>query len=822
MLNISHNQHTLFKYDTQHETLECTYCQRSYSFNNSKLRTSFLNKIQHQSGDVTLNTVLFRCIMCDLTTPNYPIKLRHYPYPNDEQTKIIIELYQQLLITCQSDYTHYMFLLEGVAGTGKTSTIMSLFKYPEFDQFKICFSAPTNKALNVMMEKLGDSDDDNTELHDNAELHDNVETLMSSNTLCTEKRVKRTFITVFKLLGSKTSINATGETTFETQDTNDLTFQQDFIIIDEISMIETKQIKTLLSSVINQKERSVSGSHPVIIFMGDLGQLPPVTEDSSIIFDHNIQNHYHIRKLTLMKIMRSNDRLTNLSQNIRQLIPLSPSDETQKPHVEHIIPCVDLSKFTCSQIKYFSNRDQWLKEYSDIFKKNLHGQDEQLATQDTHMTLDRNRDAPIILVYTNSECDSLNNECRNLIFNYPQDPYVIGELLIFKSYYCLQRQRLIDPLPPERKMRYYLKFYTSEQFIMTGLTNLTTVIDPFTFPSVLGTIDSMTQSLSTWIKGKVSQSQTDYIDSELKRTLSKWSFDSSTRVIVTQQPALDMYLNKITTQINKIKHVYAVNDLAFDSHLKLDPLDCVSEPPVIRIIAKQSANQYLINCDKTKTIIKSNYQNLLITFKNNKIIRLLIDFIFQNIWRFYYYRRCIWPFADVVYGYAITSHKSQGSTYKNTFINIGNIMGCQKVNAIVRSKSLYTSMTRASDTINILNQRQLLLPVTSTTQTFICHICHKSSSASLFPPNNYVTDKKCADHILNQIKPLCVHFLGDFVILIDKFKNLYKIPKTELQEYDLNDAYEYVIKNNMLKPEINRYQDDNLNMIQLITSSPKS
>lgn len=57
-------------------------------------------------------------------------------------------------------------------------------------------------------------------------------------------------------------------------------------------------------------------------------------------------------------------------------------------------------------------------------------------------------------------------------------------------------------------------------------------------------------------------------------------------------------------------------------------------------------------------------------------------------------------FADIKYNHAITVHKSQGSTYKTSVINIGNIMINRK--AEERQRLLYTAITRASDLV-ILN-----------------------------------------------------------------------------------------------------------------------
>lgn len=57
-------------------------------------------------------------------------------------------------------------------------------------------------------------------------------------------------------------------------------------------------------------------------------------------------------------------------------------------------------------------------------------------------------------------------------------------------------------------------------------------------------------------------------------------------------------------------------------------------------------------------------------------------------------------FADIKYNHAISVHKSQGSTYKSTVINIGNINFNK--NQEERKRLLYTAITRASDLV-ILN-----------------------------------------------------------------------------------------------------------------------
>lgn len=68
-------------------------------------------------------------------------------------------------------------------------------------------------------------------------------------------------------------------------------------------------------------------------------------------------------------------------------------------------------------------------------------------------------------------------------------------------------------------------------------------------------------------------------------------------------------------------------------------------------------------------------------------------------WKAFFYFQEQW--AKLTYNHAITVHKSQGSTYKEAVLNIGNIMFCKQ--AEERQRLLYTAVTRASDLLILSN-----------------------------------------------------------------------------------------------------------------------
>lgn len=73
---------------------------------------------------------------------------------------------------------------------------------------------------------------------------------------------------------------------------------------------------------------------------------------------------------------------------------------------------------------------------------------------------------------------------------------------------------------------------------------------------------------------------------------------------------------------------------------------------------------------------------------------------FKKAWKdFYEYRD---KFANLGYGYAITSHKSQGSTYEVVAVDSANIEGVKPISYKTKAHSIYTALTRAAN-VTIVN-----------------------------------------------------------------------------------------------------------------------
>ena len=293
------------------------------------------------------------------------------------------------------------YLLEGLAGTGKTTLISELLKLDKFRNEHIYICAPTNKALSVIKTKID----------------------IESPTW--------TYTTIFKLLGQKVNIDKDGQLKFNSSSSSKPStgikyINARIIIIDEASMIDSLQYSQLKSL-----RSLVTKTYPYIIFIGDRCQLPPVSEIISPIFEDVNTN---IKKYYLTEILRSNSDIANLSNKIRTLINVDTNLNS--------LPYINLSKSTNlgKLVNIVNNKNKLIDKYVDIYLKGA---------------------IPIILTYTNNECENLNTTCREKIFKDSNKIYNEGELIIFNNQYL-----------HKSNTSKLIKFNTSEQVRIKSINNI--------------------------------------------------------------------------------------------------------------------------------------------------------------------------------------------------------------------------------------------------------------------------------------------------------------------------------------------------------------
>jgi len=623
-----------------------------------------------------------------------------------DQKYVFTELYKICVI---NNHDHYYYLLNGLAGTGKTTLIEKLLRRPEFKQLDICICAPTNKALDVLTSKL-DIDPD-----------------QSNRSECWS------FKTIFKLLKQKTNYN-NGTVNFKKQvNVVPTLVKHSIIIIDEASMVDKDQFFQIM-----RIRSSTMKSPPVIIFIGDRCQLPPVKETTSCIFDYP-----KMVKFNLTEIVRSGEVLTNLSNSIRTLIEFDPLHTNISDIGNVNINNAGYVNFVSKlgQQFFFGNKDKFIQQFVKCFRQSI----------------EDNVSPPIILTYTNNECNNLNTLCRNSIFSLSENidhRFLPSESIVFETMYTYNG----------------CKFSTSEQVCIKEVNTGTFVINEFDWKSII-----------EQFKSKVHMNDTlkEYI-SDVKKSLEDWDVIDG-RPSITGEKGLSVCLDKMRHEINrKMKSGIEVWELK--PRMEKEDENGVNK----NIIVPMISDHYSEVIEDVKKIIQQASSELSDIYQSQFLLKEMIDHLFSIIWSDFYHVHCIKPFANVTYGYAITTYKSQGSTYRDVFIGIPNIVNCDKVDPLVRMKSLYTAISRASHNVHIYNTGNYAFHLMKP-QKFVCDICNKSFPDSDFYKSNYHIDKACVNKILNSVASGSIKEINNEQYLIDK--NKYVLELTNMVKYDNMDVY---------------------------------
>jgi len=97
----------------------------------------------------------------------------------------------------------------------------------------------------------------------------------------------------------------------------------------------------------------------------------------------------------------------------------------------------------------------------------------------------------------------------------------------------------------------------------------------------------------------------------------------------------------------------------------------------------------------------AKFNSALNELKNNALSKPKKSKEAASAWREFYALKDM--FAPVDYGYAITSHKSQGSTYNTVIVDSQDIMSVKPISAKTKSQAIYTALTRAKYTTIVVN-----------------------------------------------------------------------------------------------------------------------
>ena len=204
---------------------------------------------------------------------------------NDEQQSAL----DSMLAWLADDFAVPYFVLQGYAGTGKTFTCKALV---EQVKGRVCFTAPTNKAVKVLRETL------------------------------TTDTYRPQCATIYSLLGLR--MEANGEVKElkgrdkDDEDKLDLSMFK-FVVVDEGSMVN-KILREHIDEA--QKDHGVK-----FLFMGDPAQLPPVGEVTAPIWKMDAE------RAVLTQVMRHDNQILNLVTRIRKVVDdFSPRIDLKGDH----------------------------------------------------------------------------------------------------------------------------------------------------------------------------------------------------------------------------------------------------------------------------------------------------------------------------------------------------------------------------------------------------------------------------------------------------------------------------------------------------------
>lgn len=549
-----------------------------------------------------------------------------------------------------------VFLLEGFAGTGKTTVITQLFGSRKYFKLDIVFSATTNKAVSVLQEMFKND-------------YEHIE-----------------FKTIHKLCKIKRKITNDGELTFnlnespETFKKNQKTiFNYDIVIIDECSMISNK----ILSLILGYSNR-IKGK---IIFVGDRYQLPPVNEKISQVFE------IPVTKYSLTKIVRCKDSVVEFSSRIRNSIDKKGNISTKGCKSD---------TFTT-----FKNSRSWLDRYVDGFNPGV---------------------SNVLLAYTNNRCNEINHYIREKIYGeQAKEEYVKNEIIIFNNYYK-PLECSYDMISDDGEQIFIINensieaaedvktnsgaFYTSHKGVITNIQKIKFRVPSFPLESLFNINKKVDLSFKKIDNTKYDKEKDCPICFEkikdrdsIETSCGHIFCEKCIKIWVEQNDQCPYCRMKLAEEQIVIKDDPALGTLINDFKKMTDKLDF--DVWSLEINSPSMAGNILTPCKGERQRYESKLKDIKSSIHNIKayICKDMKSktyaknlFIINRLWEYFYFNY-IDLFADISYGYCLTVHKSQGSTFDDVYVDSRNILGFQNDDSL---NCLYTAITRASKNINLL------------------------------------------------------------------------------------------------------------------------
>ena len=168
----------------------------------------------------------------------------------------------------------------------------------------------------------------------------------------------------------------------------------------------------------------------------------------------------------------------------------------------------------------------------------------------------------------------------------------------------------------------------------------------------------------------------------------RMKFDMKTgEVLIKDIPEINEKIDQLKQKLSSIS--YKIYNLTLSKKAVKEE----TEEEVI-CLHESEKKKYEEDLEIIKNILRDVSNNVR---KNDKFAGIILS----RLWEFVYLNY-IDIFADISYGYCITTHKSQGSTYKNVFIDVKNILE-YNTRDNENLKCFYTGVTRSAGYLSLLN-----------------------------------------------------------------------------------------------------------------------
>ena len=545
-----------------------------------------------------------------------------------------------------------VFGLYGYAGSGKTTTLVEFLSYMLINKYmnSVAFVAPTHKALIVMRTKFKYHLKKISALILNKKL---AETFNFDEELdaLEEVGVKIKFLTIHGLLCFTQDFSSEGERIFVRDKKKvSLINKFDFIVIDECSMVSIDMIDNIFDEVRHIKTQNITYKIlPKIVFSGDPAQLPPVDEENSSIFCKNKEELTFQNYLEIMKFKFNNNSI--LLQYYNLLI--EDLEKLETILLQTVVRSrIDTVTKLCYDIRQWikNNKQPNLKKF--IGQAGVHFFDVSKSTTKINSSWFlkfinniKNNISSIIVTWTNAQTNTYNETIRKILFKGTELlKFNKDDILILGEFYSLDLG--------ENYVKQ--KLHTSEQIKVIDVKQLRVPISTFEF-KITNTFKKIKQSIK-----------------------------------------LESLINDL---INGLNYEYC-KDVDFNCWiLKVKKSGLLDEDiaytMTLVVINDNELEKYKKHKDETNKAIKQFSKLIIDKYKTSQIEKLVIKPLWKQWTKIF-----IEPFANVNYGYSITCHKAQGSSFYDVYVDLDDILKNRKINEA--KKCAYTAITRTSNELNIL------------------------------------------------------------------------------------------------------------------------